>query len=737
MLEMGAVLTRINHSLLEKDNKLSFGSLICLALIGLFLAGWVHGIDFLLGVSKNVQHPTGDHAQSIAGAILYARDEWRLPLFNFYHQGLAQDKNIIFSDSIPVMALLSKLWFSLSGEFVNYFGPWKAICFILLSVSFGFLVHLLGLRNKLHIYLAAALVSLQPAFFNRLYTDHAALCGHFVLIIAFFLYFSQHRALLSRFAQLKWFSLCVLSLLIHPYLFAMVAAIYVVAQVNELLQRPEENTLLHTIAKVCVFFICIVIIMLLTGHIGNGSSLQRIDGYSIYSMNLLSPFFAEGYSGWFPGKGKVIASVAQFEGYNYLGLGVMLALLWSLLIVILSRLQFSPKNSPFVKPLKEHYPLFILALAFTLYAISNRVYFAHHLILSWDYPSFFYHVLGRFRASGRFFWPVGYLIVLVAILMISRKHKPWLVTMGLSLVFLVQIYDVRPWREMIYNKTAAGFADSAWEEIFDQQKKISVFPPSGCTLDANSHYSNSQISLQAAYRGIEINSFAEARPSTVCDQYISQAQRMQLKKGELILFHQTPYSSNHLHEIGFDIDKCRSRGQIQVCLLDWGIVSEATRQQFAPLKVDTINFDYAYSFNDKGLGKQFNGKGWAAAESWGSWTNASVAKLTVPFLPAEMVAGKKWLIFDVHGFFGGELKSQQVSVYLNGQFVTQWFFDSKKNQGHRRVPLAIILGDNMHNKKFSILNIEFHITNARSPTELGLGGDARKLGLGLHKMWFE
>ena len=73
----------------------------------------------------------------------------------------------------------------------------------------------------------------------------------------------------------------------------------------------------------------------------------------------------------------------------------------------------------------------------------------------------------------------------------------------------------------------------------------------------------------------------------------------------------------------------------------------------------------------------FKLKGWAAAEGWRSGTNASIAKLTIPFLPAEMEIAKKWLIFDVHGFWGGDLKSQQVSVYLNAQFITQWFFDSK------------------------------------------------------------
>src|SRR5207249_1228980 len=116
----------------------------------------------------------------------------------------------------------------------------------------------------------------------------------------------------------------------------------------------------------------------------------------IYSLNLLSPFWPQRNSGLLMQRDSNVASDlapiidatgGQYEGYAYLGLGV-LALLVIALVLAPNRLwQLVRGNAALVA-----------AMALVIvFSASNHVYWGDHRLISYEYPALFEKVANQFR----------------------------------------------------------------------------------------------------------------------------------------------------------------------------------------------------------------------------------------------------------------------------------------------------------------------------------------------------
>jgi hypothetical protein len=114
------------------------------------------------------------------------------------------------------------------------------------------------------------------------------------------------------------------------------------------------------------------------------------------------------------------------------------------------------------------------------------------------------------------------------------------------------------------------------------------------------------------------------------------------------------------------------------------------------------------------------GKGWGDFEGSFVWTLAPVAEINLPADPARTGA----LRLDL-GYYRWERKStQQLEVFVNGKSVGQWGFDPIQERRQIRVDL----GDHPD----AAQHIELKIANPKSPLELGLSQDYRRLGVSLY-----
>lgn len=114
--------------------------------------------------------------------------------------------------------------------------------------------------------------------------------------------------------------------------------------------------------------------------------------------------------------------------------------------------------------------------------------------------------------------------------------------------------------------------------------------------------------------------------------------------------------------------------------------------------------------------------GWSPPESIGTWSVRSVAMLgvTLPQPPAED------LVFTAHAMAlvdSRALPVRSVDVLANGTPVAHWVFtDDRLTERSARIPHGLVAGDGR-------LRVEFRFDGARSPFELGIGQDRRRISM--------
>jgi len=151
-------------------------------------------------------------------------------------------------------------------------------------------------------------------------------------------------------------------------------------------------------------------------------------GWGYYSMNLLAPLHGGAFinilNAEMPG---------QYEGFNYLGLGLISLFVYALY------LQKKYDRDFFAR----HRYIFILFILFFIYSLSHEVYIGTYKIITINYPNFLDSLVHQFRASGRFFWPVAYAIAIFSIVMVLRHTNSKKAALILLLALLVQVADLR------------------------------------------------------------------------------------------------------------------------------------------------------------------------------------------------------------------------------------------------------------------------------------------------------
>ncbi len=321
------------------------------AAIGLVLAAVIFTPSVLLGTGAFWTAPNyPDMQQHLSAARYYLHDAWRFPLFLTTLIMPPDGVSVVFLDVNPLLAFFAKLLFKATGIFVNYFGPWIGICYALQGAAFLFLCRSLGLRGVVPAIVCTVIALSVPEFLYRYF--HLNLLAQFLITAELGLYFRAVRGGDCRTTGRWALALALLAILIHFYLFAMAAGIYVA-----LLAQYAERSPRAAGAQGAVFLIGTAVLLFVTGYLhGVGGST----GFGYFSMNLLSPFVPQD-SGVFPGMHDMIDGTGgQYEGFNYLGAGV-------LALFVIALWLYRRDLWPLARRFKY---LLILMLAFTAFAVS-------------------------------------------------------------------------------------------------------------------------------------------------------------------------------------------------------------------------------------------------------------------------------------------------------------------------------------------------------------------------------
>lgn len=372
----------------------------------------------------------GDLKQHFVGWEFFRESAWTFPIGMIeglaYPYGLA----VTFMDSIPLVAIPLKLLQGVLPEHFQYFGLWGLLCYMLQG-GFAALILRHWTKNTVVAILGSVLFVASPIMFSRMFA-HTALASHWLLLAGILAVIKLRHLASTRLYLGVWTGLMVLAVLIHPYFLPMMLFLLLIS-----------ITLTHQkFARSLVKLMVPMTVSLLVFYVIGGLSIRETgsDGLGEHALNLTSLFNPLGWSRFlnsFP-----IAS--SWESLAYVGFGVILLMPLAVYFVALNIKKIPAFN---VGSVNIKYVIISLIFAgMVVAAVSPKIQLGSHILVDINIPHLIEKIWSTFRATGRLFWPIYYIVivaVLVSVIRLSRKSHPAILVSIFAAAALIQIADIQ------------------------------------------------------------------------------------------------------------------------------------------------------------------------------------------------------------------------------------------------------------------------------------------------------
>lgn len=386
--------------------------------------------------------------------------------------------SVAYTDSIPLFAVLFRLLAPLLPETFQYFGIFTLLCFMLQGACGALLLSLFtdGLARPL---VGSVLFASSPILLERAFR-HTALGAQFLILLALYMYLSARR----RGKPLPWrfAALTALAATIHAYFVPLLLA---VAFASCLEYAVKRKTWLRPAGVLLLSCASALAAAYSVGFFHTGSGLST--GYGYFCMNLNSLFnpASKGIDRWSAVLPVWKQGLGTYEGFNYLGLGVLLVCLiaaaWGIINCKKLKLWQAVKSL-----LKDHFGLALVCACLAVFAVSNVVVLNSFTLLEINIPRTLIDLFSTLRASGRMFWLPYYLIMLACCLFVLRRARPKHALAALAALCAVQIADMAPAliqkHDYLYSETpmyTSPFISEFWDiaarnydEIFTTDTRV-------------------------------------------------------------------------------------------------------------------------------------------------------------------------------------------------------------------------------------------------------------------------
>ncbi len=511
------------------------------------LLGAAPVVLFLIFFDPNVLNPTriGWTMEADWGQHVLGWNAWRhMPWSSGNHEDLLYHPTglaIIYTDSNPLFAFIFKpfrAWLPLNFQ---YIGIWFLFC-VCMHFLFAYKLIRPYAPGKWAAFGGALALSALPCLYYR--ERHDTLMAQWLILWALHLFINVEagapraapegapawRVWLQRFANLfdaktrGYMALLGVTGLIHPYLLFMVAAIWggdVLRGVWTGVSARNLHVTAKALVRAVIVLACPLVTLGISGCYAAGQS-PNAGGWSYYSMaldaliNPVRPEFSQII------KAVPLDGGQSFEGYQYLGFGILVLLMASAIIYAVT--PEARRASGFFAKLK------FLALPFLmlfLTAITNRVQLYGHTLFYFQMPDQLKNTLAVLRASGRFFWPMSYCLIMAA-LVVLYKSRPRILATVLPLALLLQAYDLNGFANTVRAATSLASNPQTyyltpspkWDKLVAESKGVDFYP-------ANVHFNDKlfyELTWRATSNALPVNTMYPARENILQLAKLEQGQ---------------------------------------------------------------------------------------------------------------------------------------------------------------------------------------------------------------------
>lgn len=663
---------------------------------------------------------SGDSAQSYIGWMFYRHAPWIFPLGAVQGMGMEQSSSIVYTDSIPLLALLFKLVrFALPHDF-QYAGLWLCSCFALQGY-FAYRLLSLFTRDRLAVAAGTLLFLISPVMLLRM-SAHFALSAQWIVVCALYLYYLPPRRRHLR----QWLVLLWSAPLVHAYLAFMAYAVWAAYLLRHgALDRQRAPARMFVWAMASV--LGSITVMWLIGYFGDMD--VSTFGFGYYSMNLLAPWMPVG-AGPFLIPSPDGATAGQYEGFNYLGLGVVGALLMALA----SRIVAWKKHPPLSMRLAVEgadAALVLCCMCLTLLSISNVATFGTHVLYQRTLPHGLDRLANIFRCSGRMFWPVYYALLMAAVRGVTR----WPMRVSsvlLAIVLVLQLTDMWPYLRFTHNVAVLKVSFQKFPTFDSPFWKL-----------ARQRYDNLYV-IPGQYDGDEYigYEYLAATYAFNIDTAFYARMPVQARQRERLIRHEAFFGGSldphglYLVQASSDVmlrfaqtmfSPTTGVGRIDgftVVAPHWFEQGE-TDALHTPVRSDfpPVSFDRDYAFSSAGDGVPFLLGGWSTPGNGGVWSLGSTAWLV---MHRSASPSNLRISLQLQPYLPPAYPHLEMHVFMAGHELAHWVFQRDKLIGDLSFEVPAIWQDAAGN-----LALKLSFDAPRSPQDANESADPRPIAVRL------
>ena len=453
---------------INKENVLAS---VLILILSLLIYHFAYGLHTILPSNTawllEARHDWGQH---YLGWAFFRNDDWTFPLGTVKSWYYPMGTNVGLTDSLPLFALIFKVFNSFLGAEFQYLGLWIFLCFYLNGYFTNKILKLYNI-NWIIRFLVILFVITNPVLLYR--GLHPALCGQWLIIGSIYLYLKQPQSSKESF-KLSYLQsgLILLSGLIHPYLTFIIAGFALIVPLKNYVLY-YKTPLIKNVLILLATFIILVANWYIVGLIGSSDSEVK-NGYGLYSWNLNAFFNPDGFSSIFPQLEK--ENPKQYEGYSYFGAGMYIVIVCSIVLLIINSFKVKVSKQKLYSIL-----IFLLwAIPLTIFGISNVITFNEKILFTYPTPEIVIVLGNIFRATSRFIWLIYYAIFLGSLLVIARSKMNNGIKIGaLTLLLILQIYDTKmlfTFRNLNSGEYHPPLSEEKWNTVFSEFDHVITYP---------------------------------------------------------------------------------------------------------------------------------------------------------------------------------------------------------------------------------------------------------------------
>lgn len=426
--------------------------------------GWIFFGDF-------------DLMQHYNGFCHFRNSAWRFPFGLIDSLSVPYSMSVVYTDSIPLFAVVFKMLNGILPLHFQYYGLFGLICYMLMGMLSPVLIR--RFTDKKVICIAGSLFfTISFPILQRMFY-HTALSAQWIIILALIVWFYSDITDRSKIIKqcIYWALIGLLSVSIHSYFVFMTGIILAACTIEGIISTAISNKaccdtddksskhgikdylyMLYPLASMGVA--SFALLYCLGGFYGKGSVSG--DGFGSFNGNLSSYINPLEYSSIF--KGFSLNGIFEFEGFAYVGAGILLILLVWLLSGICGFVSYKKSNDKEKIEIRETQNIsetkkenifkqlwnaslrkkivFFTIIIVLIVSCFPRYSFGQIKLISFPVPGFIAKLLGICRTNARFVWVGMYLIIISALSFIGKNYDKVWIKLVFALAVILQLYDV-------------------------------------------------------------------------------------------------------------------------------------------------------------------------------------------------------------------------------------------------------------------------------------------------------